>query len=94
MTNDATFLAFTISDDGFHFEQAATPAPPGPNLLQIVIKGKPYTGAHTRRAIKAALTRAEAVYFGVRCGQAVDGEGNDVGYTAFTRADLPWLPLG
>lgn len=93
MTNDGVYLGFSIADDSFHFERAHEPSQ-GPVLLQIVIKGVPYTGKHTRRAIKAALTRAGAAYFGVRCGQAVDADGVDVGFLAFQRVDLPWLPLG
>lgn len=91
MTNDGVFLGFSVAEDGFHFQRA--PVSFGPVLLQIVIKGEPYNGRHTARAIKTALTRAGTEYFGVRTGQGVDASGVDVGFLCFQRADLPWLAI-
>lgn len=60
--NAATVQAFYSNLDTGDFRCAPEDVPPsyGPRQAAIVIAGAPYTGAHTRRAIRAAMTRAGA----------------------------------
>lgn len=67
----------------------------GPACIQIIIGGKPYTGAFTRRAIKAAVTRARrGPLVGIRT-VGTNGDGEEVGYLAYhTNALAYFVDLG
>jgi hypothetical protein len=81
-----------VNDFASPAHAAANPAF-GPACFQLVVAGRVYTGAHTARAIKSAVTRAGRTnIIGVRtCG--TDADGTDIGFVAFTTNDLPHLAL-
>jgi hypothetical protein len=53
MTNDTT-----TNGGDFTYEEARAAVWYGPREARIEIAGEPYRGAHTRRAVRTAMTRA------------------------------------